>query len=172
MKAMNVDAIVYTSKNGHTKEYAEILSKKINVPIFSLEEAIEKLNKNSRIIYMGWIRANKVVGYKKAWKKFCVCLVIGCELSDTGTMIGDIRNKTNINSSVHLFTIQGGIKLSSLRGFDKFLIKMLISRLSKSKKRTPQDDRLLYLLTHEESNVKEENLKATLDYITAGGFRE
>ena len=44
---MNIDAIVYTSKNGHTKEYAEILSKKIDAPILCLEEACKKLNKNS-----------------------------------------------------------------------------------------------------------------------------
>lgn len=169
---MNIDAIVYTSKNGHTKEYAEILSKKIDAPILCLEEACKKLNKNSRIIYMGWIRANKVVGYKKAWKKFCVCLVIGCGLSDTGTMIGEVRNRTNINSSVHLFTVQGGIELSSLKGFDKSLIKMLISGLSKSKNRTPEDDKKLYLLTNEVNNVKEENLQAVMEYIKAGGFRE
>lgn len=169
---MNIDAIVYTSKNGHTKEYAEILSKIINTPMLTLEEACKKLNKSSRIIYIGWIHANKVMGYKKAWKKFCVCMVIGCGLCDTGTIIGEVRNRTNINSSVHLFTVQGGIKLSSLKGFDKLLIKMLISGLSKSKNRTPQDDRMLYLLTHEENNVKEENLKEALEYIEAGGFRE
>lgn len=169
---MKVDAIVYTSKNGHTKEYAEILSKKINAPILSLEEALIKLNKDSRVIYMGWIRANKVMGYKKAWKKFRVCLVIGCGMFDTGTMIGDVRNKTNINSSVHLFTIQGGIKLSSLKRIDKTIIKLLIGQLSRTNNRTPQEDKMLYLLTHEDSNVKEENLKEALDYIAAGGFRE
>lgn len=172
MESMKVDAIVYTSKNGHTKEYAEILSKKIDTPILSLEEALKKLNKESKVIYMGWIHANKVMGYKKAWKKFCVCLVIGCGLCDTGTIIGEVRNRTNINSSVHLFTVQGGIKLSSLKSFDKLLINMLISGLSKSKNRTPQDDRMLYLLTHEDNYVKEDNLKAVMDYIAAGGFRE
>lgn len=169
---MKVDAIVYTSKNGHTKEYAKILSQKINTPILSLDEAIKKLNKDSKIIYMGWIHANKVMGYKKAWKKFCVCLVIGCGLSDTGTMISEVRNRTNINSSVHLFTVQGGIDISTLKGFDKLLIKMLINGLSNTKNRKPEDDRMLYLLTHEENYVKEENLNTILDYIVAGGFRE
>ena len=169
---MKVDAIVYTSKNGHTKEYAEILSKKINVPVYSLNEAKLKLNKNSKIIYMGWIRANKVIGYKEAWKKFSVYLVIGCGLSDTGDKIGDVRNRTNINSSVHLFTVQGGIQLSSLKGADKILIKMLINGLSNSKNRTSQDDRTLFLLTNEINNVKEDNLKDIMDYIDAGGFKE
>lgn len=169
---MKVDAIVYTSKNGHTKEYAETLSKKINAPILSLEEALIKLNKDSRVIYMGWIRANKVIGYTKAWKKFCVCLVIGCGMFDTGTNIGNVRNRTNINSSVHLFTVQGGIDISALKGFDKLMVKMLISGLSNQKNRTPEDDRMLYLLTHAENNVKEENLNDVLDYIAAGGFRE
>lgn len=169
---MKVDAIVYTSKNGHTKEYAEILSKKINTPILTLEEACAKLNKDSRVIYMGWIHANKVMGYKKAWKKFCVCLVVGCGLCDTGTIVGEVRNRTNINSGVHLFTVQGGITLSSLKGVDKMLINMLISGLSKTKNRTPQDERMLYLLTHEENHVKEENLQSVLDYIAAGGFKE
>ena len=169
---MEVDAIVYTSKNGHTKEYAEILAKKMNLPVFSLENAKKELTKKSRIIYMGWIHANKVMGYSKAWKLFNVYLVVACGLCDTGTLIGEVRNRTNVNSSVHLFTVQGGINKEKLKGFDKLLIKMLINGLKNSKNRTQQDERMLTLLTEETNNVSEENLKEVLDYINAGGFRE
>lgn len=169
---MKVDAIVYTSKNGHTKEYAEILGKKINVPVLSFDDAKRELNKESKIIYMGWIHANKVVNYDKAWKLFSVYLVVACGLCETGTIIGEVRRRTKVNSSVHLFTVQGGIEKDRLKGFDKLLINMLISGLSNTKNKTPQDEKMLELLTKDSNYVSEKNLKDVLAYIKAGGFRE
>lgn len=37
-----VKAIIYQSKTGHTKEYAEYLSKELSIPCYSVCEAKEK----------------------------------------------------------------------------------------------------------------------------------
>ena len=45
-----VKAIIYQSKTGHTKEYAEYLSKELSIPCYSVCEAKEKINKKDEII--------------------------------------------------------------------------------------------------------------------------
>lgn len=169
---MNIDAIVYTSKHGHTKEYATMLGEKIGVEVYSFEDAKTKLNKTTKTIYMGWIHANKVVNYNKATKLFDVYLVIACGLCDTGTIIGDVRKRTKVNSSVPLFTVQGGLDRSTLKGMDKTLINMLIKGLSKNPNKTPQDARMYELLISDKNYVNESNLDEALNYINAGGHKE
>ena len=56
-KAM-ISVIVYTSKTGNTRKYAQLLSEKINLPAYSEEDAKKNLPKGSQIIYMGWIIVN------------------------------------------------------------------------------------------------------------------
>lgn len=46
-----IKAIVYHTNTGHTYTYAQILSKKLNIPFYSLKEAKEKLKKEDPIIF-------------------------------------------------------------------------------------------------------------------------
>ena len=59
-----MDAIVYTSNTGSTKRYAELLSQMIGLPAFALGDAKDKLSANAGIIYLGWIMASGVKGYR------------------------------------------------------------------------------------------------------------
>ena len=47
-------AIVYTSKNGHTAEYAEILGRQTGLPVYSLKDAEKQLEAGTSILYLGW----------------------------------------------------------------------------------------------------------------------
>lgn len=70
-------AIVYESNTGHTKEYAEMLGKKLEIPAFTIKEAKKELNKNDEIIFLGWIFATKIMGLNKV-KKYNVKCVGAC----------------------------------------------------------------------------------------------
>lgn len=59
-------AIVYTSNTGSAASYAKMLSQKIAIPVYSMEEAIKKVESGSEILYLGWIMAGKIKGYEKA----------------------------------------------------------------------------------------------------------
>ena len=50
-----MEAIIYTSNTGSTKRYAEMLSRKTGLAVYSLKEASKKVAANSEIIYMGWL---------------------------------------------------------------------------------------------------------------------
>lgn len=161
---MKPTAIVYSSNTGHTRQYALLLGEKIGLPVYSLEEAASQLLGGSPVIYMGWLYASHVKGYSRAARRFAVQAVCGVGLCDTGTLINEVRKATVIPQDMPLFTLQGGMERSRLKGVDKLLIAMLTKSLAAKKQRSPQDERMLELLNGDESHVQSENLAGILDW--------
>lgn len=155
-------AIVYTSKNGHTAEYAEILGRQTGLPVYSLKDVEKQLANGTPIIYLGWLMASRVKGLNKAKKKFKVSAVCGIGLCDTGSLLTEVRKVNTLPGDFPLFTMQGGMDKDKLKGFDKMLINMLTKGLSSQKERSETDERMLNLLTHSENFVSEKN---TADFM-------
>ena len=61
-------AIVYKSTTGSCKRYAELLSARLHIPAFPLGK--EYIPADTKIIFVGWLFAGKIMGYEKAAKKF------------------------------------------------------------------------------------------------------
>ena len=137
---MRPSAIIYTSKTGHTRQYALLLGKEIDLPVYSYDEAISRLSGESPVIYLGWIHASHVKGFSDAVKRFSVCAVCGVGLCDTGTLIPEVRKATSIPEDIPVFTLQGGFDRSKLKGMDKLMISMLTKGLSAQKQRSAQDE--------------------------------
>ena len=78
-------AIIYTSNTGSTAEYAQLLGKGLNLPVHSLQQAKNKVLSGSEIIYLGWIMAGGIKGYKEAAKLYKVRAVCGIGMGQTGT---------------------------------------------------------------------------------------
>lgn len=116
------------------------------------------------MIYLGWIHASHVKGYSKAAKRFSLRAVCGVGLCDTGTLTDQVRKATPIPEDIPLFTLQGGIDRSRLKGVDKLMISMLAKGLASQKQRTEQDDRMLQLLSRDESYVSPDNLSEILQW--------
>ena len=161
---MKPTAIVYTSNTGHTRQYALLLGEKLDLPVYSLDDADAQLSGGSSVIYLGWIHASHVKGYSKAAKRFDLCAVCGVGLCDTGTLISEVRKATAIPADIPLFTLQGGFDRSKLKGMDKLMISMLIKGLASQKQRSAQDDRMLELLRKDENYVSPENLSGVLQW--------
>ncbi len=157
-------AIVYVSKTGHTKSYAEMLGKATGLPIYELKEAAGAAEKGSDIIYMGWLFASSIKGYKKAAKRYNITAVCGVGLGDTGSQTDTVRKSAGIPGNTPLFTLQGGINRAKLKGMNKFMINMLTKSLGKKANPTDDDKRMLYLLTHDASYVSDENLSEVLEW--------
>ena len=157
--------IVYTSNTGHTAEYSKMLGAKIGLPVYSLNEAAKKLQKGTEIIYLGWLFANNIKGYKKATKKYKISAICAVGLCDTGTAVAEVRKANSISEETPLFTIQGGMDKTKLRGINKFMINMLTKGLSSKKERTENDERMLELLTHDKNYVSEENITAFMKWF-------
>ena len=157
--------IVYTSNTGHTAEYSKMLGAKIGLPVYALNEAAKKLQKGTEIIYLGWLFANNIKGYKKATKRYKISAICAVGLCDTGTAVAEVRKANSISEETPLFTMQGGMDKTKLRGINKFMINMLTKGLSSKKERTENDERMLELLTHDKNYVSEENITAFMKWF-------
>jgi len=157
-------AIVYTSNTGHTAEYAKILCKKTGLPVYALNEAAKHISNGTEIIYLGWLFANSIKGYKKAAKKYKVSSICAVGLCETGTTLDDVRKANALSEEIPLFTMQGGMDKNKLRGINKLMINMLTKGLSSQNERSESDERMLYLVTHDANYVSEENTSAFMEW--------
>ena len=157
-------AIVYTSNTGHTRAYADLLACKTGLPIYALEDAAKQLEKGASVIYLGWLFASSIKGYKKAAGRFSISAVCAVGLCDTGTLTAELLKATCIPEDIPLLTLQGGIDRSRLKGMDKLMISMLTKGLASQKQRSAQEERMLELLSRDESYVSLENLSEVLQW--------
>lgn len=161
-----MEAIVYVSNTGNTQRYARLLADQINLPVYSLEESKRNLKKGTEIIYLGWIMANGIKGYKDANEYFSIGIVCAVGMSENGSHFEEIRKANFIPESIPLFTLQGGLYLEKLKGANKMILKMVLKKVKKEllekSNRTDQENNMLDLMIHGGSRVCVENLYEVL----------
>ena len=166
---MNANSIVYTSNTGYTAEYARLLGEKTGLPVYSLDEAEQKLAAGNRVIYLGWLMAGKVQGYKKAAKRYKVQAVCGVGMGGNGSQLREVRKANAIPEKTPLFTLQGGFDLSKLSGVYKLMMTIMVKTagkgLAEKQDRTPDEDVMLEMLTRGGSRVSAENLAEVLAWV-------
>ena len=162
---MKTDAIVYTSNTGFTSRYAEMLSAKTGLPFFELREAKKKLLKGANVIYLGWLMAGSVTGYKPAAKHFSVKAVCGVCLGDTGSQIDTVIKLNKIPNDLAVFTVQGGYNSQKVKGVYKFMMNTLAKALSGKPDRTADENAMLELVLNGGDFVREENLAQFLAWF-------
>ncbi len=162
-------AIIYTTNTGSTAQYAKTLAEKTGLPSFSMEEAKSKVEARSEIIYLGWIMAAQVKGYKAAAKKYKIRAVCAVGMEKSGTRTEEIRKKTCIPNEIPLFTLQGNFNVKKLHGLYRLMmtlmVKMVTKQLGEKTERTQRENEMLEIMLHGGKNVREENLKPVLDWL-------
>lgn len=157
-------AIVYTSNAGHAKEYAELLANETGLPVYELKDATAALAKGSEIIYLGWVMAGTVKGYKKASGYFDIKALCSVGMSSGETQENDIRKANTIPADLPLFTLQGGLEPEKLHGIYKPMMQAAKKGLEDKKDRTPEDDEMLELMINGGSRVSKDKLKDILGW--------
>lgn len=154
-------AIVYTSNTGHTAQYALLLAERIHLAAYPLSR-IKELPKGTAVIYLGWLMAGTVKGYKKAARRFAISAVCGVGMGATGSQMTDVREKNAIAADVPVFTLQGGFDMQKLRGVYKLMMTMVAKTVGKKlagqPQRSPDEDAMLEMLAHGGSYVSADNL--------------
>ena len=160
--------IVYTSNTGTTKQYAEILSEKTGLLVYSFEQAKNKLPKDSEIIYLGWLMASKVQGYEKASKLYKIKAVCAVCMGSTGSQIKKIREKNSIPETIPVFSMQGGFDINQLHGLYKMMMKVMVKTVGKQLKekvdRTKEEEDMIEMMEHGANHVSIENMKDLLEW--------
>ena len=88
-------------------------------------------------------------------------------LTPTGGRREEVRKASKAPEDIPLFTLQGGMDRSRLRGVNKLLISMLTKGLQGQAQRSPADEEMLTLLTKDDCYVSLENLSEVLDWLRA-----
>lgn len=60
-----ISAIVYTSNSGYTAEYARLLGRATGLPVNDLRQ-VHTPQPDEEVIFLGWLMADRVMGWPKA----------------------------------------------------------------------------------------------------------
>ncbi|MDY3707170.1 MAG: flavodoxin domain-containing protein [Treponema berlinense] len=163
-----MEAIIYTTNTGSAEQYAKMLAEQTGLPVFSMEEAKSEVEEGSEIIYLGWIMAAQVKGYKTAAKKYKIRAVCAVGMEKTGTRTEQIRKKTFVPAEVPLFTLQGNFNVKKLHGFYRLMMSMMVKMVTKQlvakTDRTQRENEMLEIMLQGGENVRKENLAEVLDW--------
>ena len=152
--------IVYESNTGHTEKYANMLAKKLNLESIPLKQY--KID-SEPIMFLGWIFANNIQGYKKVKDKANIKCTIAVGMTPTAKQNNSEIIKIN-NVNEKFFYLQGGVDYTKLKGIKKFMLKMVAESVIKENK--PEDKELIDIFLNGGNCVKEENLSKILEYLT------
>lgn len=144
---MNKTAVIYESKYGSTKRYAEWIAQALSCPIFERKQfQTQDFPHYETIIYGGGLYASGVSGIKFVtthWDKLSGKKVVlfTCGLADPENPdnISHIRDSLSrilsdeIFSQLHLFHLRGGIDYSRLNLLHKIMMAMFRRMLLKKK---------------------------------------
>ena len=163
---MAIKAIVYTSNTGYTAEYAKRLHDNTDLPVYRLDDANRKLKPGTEIIYLGWLMAGTVMGYKDAAKLYNIKAVCGVGLATSGSLDDAVRKTNNIPHETAVFTLQGGFDMKKLKGGYKVGM-MIMSKILKKKLSadTEENRRIVNMLDNGGSCVSVENLKDVISFV-------
>jgi len=135
---MKKHIVIYTSKRGSTKQYAEWMAEDLGCEALSLSDAHDlDLHDFDCVIYGGWIRGSGIVDFDKFAKMLDPgimkkLLVFGVGFADEtaenyaqvwGYSIGKIDPKNE--NRVLMYILGGRYDPSAVKGLDKFLMKTM-----------------------------------------------
>ena len=165
--------IVYQSKTGHTRQYAEMLAKAAKLKVYSLQEAQACLPEKEPVLYMGWLMAGHISGIDQAVRRFDVRCAVGVGMSPDGKENLATMAKANFVPNAPLFYLPGGWAPKKVGWFQRRAVNAVTRGIRKSlmakTKRTEQEQAYLNMLLRGGSFVEYQNLKPLQDWLENNG---
>lgn len=162
-------AILYKSNTGYTKKYAELLGANTGLPVYEAEEAAKHISKGENVLFLGWLKAGEITGYKRAAKNYrvqCVCAV-GMGLP-SDKQANEAKKRHSITDA-SVFYLQGGFDIHKLHGIYKMMmnimIKAMTSSLEKKTDKSREDTAMLDLIKNGGDFVSDENLAPVIEWV-------
>ena len=165
--------IVYNSKTGHTRQYAEMLAKATKRKAYSMQEALSSLPEQEPVLFMGWLMAGHISGIDQAVRHWDVRCAVGVGMSPAGKDILATISKANYVPNAPVFYLQGGWAPKKVGWFQRRAVnavtrstrKALLAKAS----RTEQEQAYLNMLLRGGSFVEYQSLKPIQDWLEANG---
>lgn len=156
--------IVYESKTGFTKRYAEMLAAKTGFKVYPVKD-VSKVNRNEGIVFLGWMKVGKIQGLKKL-RKYNVKAVCGSGTGRTAEPSPEIVIARNKLEGKQFYYLRGGcFPLNELKGMDKIMLSMFVKIL---KSRGDKDDKTqesIAIIENGFDGVEEINLEPVYKWL-------
>lgn len=130
-----MEAIVYESNTGFTKQYAEMLAEAVHLPALPLAEAVGKLPRGSEVFFLGWVCGGKITGLPVASKRFLVegAAAVGIVFPHPDVVL-ELQKANKL--SCPLFYLQGGVEPKKLGYFKRKILSMIAQNLERQEEKT------------------------------------
>lgn len=163
---MKIFNIVYVSKYGYTKRYAEMAAQKLGVNAYTLKEAKKELKKGEPIIFMAGINNNRLNDLKKVAKRFdikSVCAVGMSFFRDTLPEL--IRIINGFDEGFPVYYAQGGLDPTKITKVEKFFVQMSLGAYNQVMTPIDEDYATVDMLGNPADYVSEEKLYPFYAYV-------
>lgn len=161
-----IDGIIYNSKTGHVKAYAYKLAKMLSLPCFNIKEANKKLPKGSNVVFISWIRENKLVKFDRC-NKYNLVFSVGVGINPVNLAYIDfIKSETKIYGD--FFYLRGGISKSGVGFFDYFVLRSIREELefkALNKQASSVELELLDIIINKRNLINFEDLNKIVEYV-------
>ncbi|MPM77929.1 hypothetical protein SDC9_124939 [bioreactor metagenome] len=156
--------IVYESKTGFTKKYAELLAAKTGLRLYPASE-LSKVDRAEEVLFLGWMKIGKVQGLKKA-EKHNIVAVCGSGTGRTAEPDVETVLARNKLEATPFFYLRGGcLPLKNIRGMDKLALSMFVRMLKARKGADEKTVESIEIIERGFDGVKEENLNPLLAWL-------
>lgn len=158
--------IIYESKTGFTKKYADMLAAKTKLNVLQVKE-ISRISQDEEIIFLGWLKVGKIQGLNKL-KKHRVIAVCGSGTAQTAEPNTETVVARNKIENIPFFYLRGGcFPLRELKGMDKIMLSMFVKILKGRKDKDEKTEEAISNIENGFDGVKENNLEPVLNWINA-----
>lgn len=167
-----ITAVIYNSKTGFSKRYAELIGSELNLSVYTVQEAKESLLPKSEVIFVSGLFASKIRGLGKVNSLFDAKYVLAVGMMNYSTKYEDTVFSNNINIPNSFYYLPGGFNYSKLNKFEQFIMNImkkyytrLKTEAEKEGKTLLPDDQDMYdtLQSGSSDKVSKENLSRFLD---------
>jgi menaquinone-dependent protoporphyrinogen IX oxidase len=167
--------VIYRSKSGYTKTYAEWIAEELKCDLkLDNEISLDELKKYDVIIFGGGLYAVGINGISLIKKNFSLLHNKKIVVWATGSNPGredELQQIWNHNftkeqlSSIKTFYLRGGFDYKSLNNGDKFLMSILKIKLKLINQRTEDEQGMLDSYNIPEYHCDKEKIKKLIEYV-------
>lgn len=166
-----ISAIVYTSNSGYTAEYARLLGQATGLPVNDLRQ-VHTPQPDEEVIFLGWLMADRVMGWPKANAFFKVRAVCQVGMGPTSAAAAAARKeKLGLADGCAVFALQGGFDLRRLRGPYRLIMEVKCRQIKKQLEEkgalNPAQQLTYDMATKGASAVCPENLQPVIDWYNS-----
>lgn len=169
--------VIYKSKTGFTKKYAEWIAEELSADIFNVSKAkASTLTNYDTIIYGGSLHASSINGIKfiiqnmnKIKDKKVVVFATGASVVRED-VINEVANKNftmDAQKYIKFFYLRGGFNYSKLSPFDKMMISLFRWILKRKQELSSGEKGMLALFDKPVDYTMKENINEIITYVNS-----